>query len=172
MAKLVGRDTLQGSGQLLSAALELWTFDNGYAATAGTATSAYIYVTDWWTASAAKVVVYDSSGTLVATSDAFSSAQGTGWISKSIGSLSLNAATYYLGILVDTGYLQVDCENATDYDMYTNTSGSYASPPASIPVPLDGASQRGEIAIYLDGTAGGGGVRVVAPSTLAMLGVQ
>lgn len=164
MANLCGRSTASGTNGLLAASSELIFNSAGYVATGGDVTAVYLRVTDWWTADKAKVCVYNSSGSRVAVSDEFGSAQGTGWISRSLSLSLTDGARYYIGLIIDSGYIQVS-QDDSGWKTGNDTSGSYASPPSSISVPGSDDMAVGLIDMYLDGTSGGG----AAPASRRLL---
>lgn len=157
MAFLVGQNNNSWTDTgLLASSHELLFHYHGYSASeSGTATSAYIRVSDWWTCGAVKVCVYNSSGSLQAT--ATISAGSAGWNSAALSSnvTITSGQTYYLGVILDTGYCQVYL-GPTQWEYDNDTSGSYASPPSSISVPGAQDLIYPEFGIYLDGTTGGG----------------
>lgn len=154
MAFLVGQNADLSGYSLYASADELIYYRLGYSASiSGTATKAYIRIQDPWTASNVKVVVYNSSGSLLAT--ATIALSGAGWLSADLdGSVTITSGnTYYLGFILDTGYVQL-YRGTTNWTCDHNTSGSYASPPASISVPGTEWAVY-EPSIYLDGTTAG-----------------
>lgn len=128
----------------------------------GTATTVQLRIGDWavGTANGVKVVIYDSGGNRLGISGIFSSADGTGLLSKSISCSITNGQDYDILIAPDTGY--VSCVRYTDLTgitmSYVSAGGfsSYASPPATIPSAA-GTLSRFPYEVWLDGTTGGGG---------------
>lgn len=140
---------------------DLAYFTSGFVASAtGTATDCFLRIADtagWGSATAAKIQVHNSSGTLLATAT-FSSAQGAGWISSaldsSIGITSGN--TYYLAIICTGSNLAVRNSGNT-FECKHVTGGTYASPPTTLTPGSDPGSPKANFNVYLDGTVSSSG---------------
>lgn len=136
-------------------------FDDGYLATAGTATTAYVWVNDVSGAGNIKVFVYDAGGSLVGQSGAIdvSGAGIPGLLSASLDSpIVLTAQNYRLVVAPDTGYFVLGANTGAyeyDCDQFIASNFSYASPPSTLPSPSIDDDKR-EFIAWLDGSAGGG----------------
>jgi hypothetical protein len=165
MTFLVGQ---QGAGwslgeQGLGSGGDAIAYANGYLATAGTATTAYVNVTDGITSSAIKVFIYDQGGSLVGQSNAISTA-APGLLSASLtSSLALTAQTYTLVVQPNSGYVGLGRNSAGanfQNNQWLDSGGaafSYASPPSTLPTP-DVTDSGYEFIVWLDGTTGGGSI--------------
>jgi hypothetical protein len=175
MAFLVGQ---QGTGwtlgdQGLGSGGDAIAYINGYAASAGTATTAYVHITDQISSSAVKVFIYDEAGDLVGQSDAIDTST-TGLKSASLAaSLALTEQTYTLVVQPNSGYVGLGRNSAGanfQCNQWLDSGGanfSYASPPTTLPTP-DVAETGYEFIVWLDGTTGGGSI---VPHRMALLGV-
>jgi hypothetical protein len=151
MAVLLGNNSVQVGSNFLGTADNAYWFQSGYTATGGTMSTAHIEIqaasTDF------KICVWDSGGTLVATSAAFTGAT-TGERSASISGTLTNGNTYYLGFIVNGNYVYYYYPDATgsviDYE-----ADSYATP-GNITIPGSGSSRQ-EPRMWIEGTASGGG---------------
>jgi hypothetical protein len=172
MAFLVGQ---QGTGwtiaeQGLGSGGNSIAFDDNYLATAGTANTAYVHITDAITSSAVKVFIYDAGGGLVGQSNAISTAS-TGLQSASlVSSVSLTAQNYTLVVRPNSGYVGLGRNSAGanfQDSQWLAANLSYDSPPATLPSP-DVTETGYEFIVWLDGTTGGGSI---VPHRMALLGV-
>ncbi len=165
MTFLVGQ---QGTGwtlgeQGLGSGGDAIAYKNGYTATAGTATTAYVHITDGITSSAVKVFIYDAGGNLVGQSNAISTSV-TGLQSASLtSSVSLTAQVYTLVVQPNSGYVGLGRNSAGSNfqnNQWLDSGGanfSYASPPSTLPTP-DVTDSGYEFIVWLDGTTGGGSI--------------
>lgn len=131
---------------------------NAYVASAtGTATAIKVKVESWTGTPTIKIALYDASRNLVEA--IVLSPSDTGWrtLTLSASFAVTKDATYYLGaIRGSAGYCNIYDGGGT-WNKYRETSGSYASPPASLSDPPDGTSSEQISDMYLDGTESGGG---------------
>lgn len=153
MGVLAGNNAAPLSYQLGGAANDLQLTYAGYLAVAGTMATAFLRVGAEYSGANAKVVVYNSAGSVVdvavmspLTFNDINSAALTG---------VLSAATYYLGVVGD-GYLELGEVTATSYETEI-TANSYSSP-SSITVNDGEASySMSEIGVWVE-DAGSTGV--------------
>lgn len=131
-----------------------------YVATAGgTATDLFFYANDRGEGENIKILIANSSGTVIGSTGVISYSAGTGaaWKSGSITPVSIvSGQTYYIGLYVSSldgraGNMSSGLGNYVD-----STSGTYASLPATLSA-LSGDGGNTNMAFYADGTAGGGG---------------
>lgn len=159
MALLVGNNTNETSNIGLTNGVVRLKATAFVASASGTATSAFVKVIDWADeiTSRAKVVVWDSGGTVIGISDPITVPITTAaFVSAAFSSpFSItNGLSYYLGVIVQSG--TVDCYHSAATFACTDAGGtySYASPGGAT---ITGSTANAGIpAIYLDGTASGG----------------
>lgn len=173
MANLVGDSTTQAGTYQSSNSQEVYFACGGFVASAtGTATEAYIRISNLNLTTAVKVLAYSAAGSLLAT--ATISSPATGWnhaaLSSSVAVSS--GTTYILGFIAypNTAYLDI-YQDGTSWNIATDQTGDYTTPPASITPRDDGSGDygTGKPSVYLDGTTGGGGATLA--SRLSLLGV-
>jgi hypothetical protein len=138
-------------------------YKSGYLATAGTATTAYVHITDPVTSSFVKVFIYDQGGNLVGQSNAITSS--TGLQSASLtASVALTAQTYTLVVQPNSGYVGLGRNSAGanfQCNQWLDSGASapqeenfvYAIPPSTLPTPYVTDSGY-EFIVWLDGTEG------------------
>jgi hypothetical protein len=162
MTFLVGQ---QGTGWTIitqgqSAGGNSIVFNNGYLATAGTATSAKVWINEVSGASNVKVFVYDAGGNRVGQSGAINVSGGgiPGLLTAALdSSIVLTAQLYKLVLSPDTGYVAHGANTGAyeyDCDQYNAAAFSYASPPATLPAATVADDKR-EFIVWLDGSTGG-----------------
>lgn len=163
MAKLLGQDgtgwTRVEEGEQSSAgnATVYNVVGSGYAGTPGTATSASI---DFGTNAAGtagnvKIVVYDASGNLVATSAAIAATSG---LQSGSISFAVTSQNYGLVVVPDTGYFNVIRNSGSSNfsnQQFVAAHFSYASPPSVRPAA--DTSTGAQFIVYISGTVTGGG---------------
>jgi hypothetical protein len=137
-----------------------WQADGWVADTSGNATSMGLYLYNWDVATAVKLLLLDSTGTLLA-STAGLTGSAPGWITGAITSTAVTQGqTYYLALLANAS-IQPYSDGADWSASYV--SMAYASPGN---VALPGTNNnKGVFAIYADGTTGGGDVSLALPNT-------
>jgi len=142
-------------------------FKDGYTATAGTATTAYIHVFEEITAATAKVCVYDAGGNLVGQTGAID-VSSPGLKSAALeSSVVLTEQTYKLVATLNSGYVSWAANSGSSnfqLDNWDSATFSYASPPSTLPTPTNAEINR-EFIVWLDGTVGGAST----PKSLGML---
>ena len=122
----------------------------------GSATSLYFYLGDPWSASNIKLMIWNSSGTLLAATGAIA-ISAAGWVSGAISSTSITASqTYYLGFVADSGYV-VPYHDGTTWQVGIDTGSTYATP-ATLADTAEDELGYGKFAMYADGTTGGGSI--------------
>ncbi len=100
----------------------------------------------------AKIAIYNSSGSLIATSSVITWARNTTLSVTITGATLTPGGNYALGIIADANF---DLTGADTYGTYENTSGSYSSPPASITFPAgDGDGPRGPFNLWITNAGG------------------
>lgn len=153
MATLVGRDTLTANYENYGGDLRYAA--SGYTGTAGDITSLKVRVRDG-TAGHVRLAIYNAVGVLLreTASTAFTPSGTAQTVTGSITSLTLIASTYYLGFQFD-GFIDVDV-NAGSF-ANDGTGQAYGAFPATITIPTSGDFALAEVAVWGDGTAGGGG---------------
>lgn len=173
MAFLVGQ---QGTGWTLVAHSQVSRGQSmanmtGYTATAGTATTAYFHHFAAGEASAVKVFVYNSGGTLVGQSGAISTPGGALYSAALDSSIVLTAQTYYLVIAPSTNaYIEVATNTGAsnfENNCWSSATLPYGSPPGTLPAATD-ANVRREFIVWLDGTVGGGSIVPQATASYRM----
>lgn len=132
---------------------------NGASITAiasGSVTSAKLYVSNWQTSTAFKVVVYSADGlTRLGISDAVPSSAGTGLLTATFSTpFSVVNGTDYNVYVVPTGYLDVRTNNAGPAFSVSVSAITYATPESTLPTPADQSYKI--YIIWLDATAAGG----------------
>jgi len=110
----------------------------------------------WDNTTAAKLRIYNSSGTLLGQA-IFTAAQGTDWISSSIsvGSLTSGATVYGGIICTGTGDLRM-FNSGTTFQCQSVSTGNYTTPPATVTPGSDPGSAKPSFNWYLDATASSG----------------
>jgi hypothetical protein len=163
MTFLVGQNSVY-TNQTNTYPVDVLTYASGgyVVAASGTPTSAFIRINNtggvgWDNATAAKLRIYNSSGTLLGEA-VFAAAQGTDWISSSITMSAITAgATLYAGVIcTGSGDLRI-FNSGNNFECQSVSTGSYASPPATIAPGSDPGSAKPQFNWYLDGTTGGTG---------------
>jgi hypothetical protein len=132
-----------------------WYWAAGNVATeSGNATTLGLYLYSWNTSSAVKLLLFNSTGTLLA-STAGLTGTAPGWITGSITSTEITQGETYLLSFLANGMIYPYNDGGT-YDANYN-SMTYATP-GNIDLGESINNNKGQFAIYADGTTGGGSV--------------
>lgn len=155
MATLLGFDAFDDAEYFAASSNELYWHYLGYTATAGTATSIKLRVRDG-TATAVRVGIYNSGGSLVVESTAYSlpslsSSYQT--ITISISDTALTAATYYIALVVN-GSLQIANDTSPSPWVDDKVSHTFGALPSTISPPGSGDAGGGKLFMWADGTVG------------------
>ena len=163
MAQILGSSTQVNTTEALGTSGPELNHDAATMTATGSASSGtvWIYVAGWTTNTALKVLLYNSSGGLIATLATFTSGQGTGWISQPFTATIASGTAYALAYFPSTVTANIGVADTATWMGMQNTSGTYASPPASglsFPGFDNGDEARGRLSIWLDGAAAGGSI--------------
>lgn len=157
MAILVGQDgtgwtnTAVSFGALGGSAS--WTEPAYTPVSDGAATTAYVHISDWGSATQAKVLVYNATTrVLLAQSGDILASGGTGLRSASITYTVSTSTAVILAVLPDAGYLQLTTNNTGATWVSYVDQMTYATPDDPIPAGTNGPNR--EFIIWLDGTTG------------------
>lgn len=125
------------------------------ASQSGTATTLFVYANDRDESEIVKLFIANSAGTVLAVTDAVAfpgTPGGATWISGSIASTAITAGqTYYIGVYQSSNDGRVGVMSSGFGDYIDGTSGTYASPPATLSsLAADGGNAN--MLLYADGT--------------------
>jgi len=130
------------------------------ASSAGTAQNTIIYLpaTAWdLGATTLKIRWYRQSTGALAGESTYSSADGTGAVTKALGAnFAVGSSEQFYPLMVSNGTMQLST-NGGSFETF-NPTGTYASPPSTINPATDPGGTRGKFRVALDGTVGGGTV--------------
>lgn len=144
---VLGGDNGTPSGYGTSGAADdvIWTYA-GYTFSAGTAATAHAYIGTEQSGANMKILIVNSSSSLVATSDAIAlsfSAENSGAISA-----SLSATTYYLGIVGD-GYISTSDQTGGSWQTEI-AANSYTTPTAFTVNDGEASAAAGAIGVWIE----------------------
>jgi len=156
MAFLVGQQGagFANAGVQSSGGDSTWVDDvsssgTGYVAVAsGTASSVWVNISAWSTATALKIAVYSSARALLGVSDPFTTSD-TGLVSKPISCSIVSGNAYFLVAIPNSGYVDLVAGNSAFAGGASQALTSYASPPSTLPAAVTTIGR--EAVIWLDG---------------------
>lgn len=134
------------------------------ASASGNATSLWFYANDRAESENIKILLADASGNVIGTTGVISYNAGTGaaWKTAAITSTPITSGlTYYIGVYVSSADGRVGNMSSGLGNYNDATSGTYASPPATLSA-LAANGGNTDMALYADGSAGGGGLSVIS----------
>jgi hypothetical protein len=152
MALLVGYTGNEYASSPATLSREMY-YTRAVAVASGQATLIGVATHEMYDSPSAKLAVYNSSGSRIGLSDAFTVvAWDVNSVAISLSEPIVEGQVYYLGIIVSADDIGI-YSDLDEYQCQSDTSGSYASPPTGVYNFADGAGAEvaGHLAIWVMG---------------------
>jgi hypothetical protein len=155
MTTLVGLDSSTGIDQGHGFGIDnQYFYEDFICSVSGTPTAIYFYSDGQVDTDKYKLAIWNASGVLMGATAELSGQGTAGFHGGAISTAALVSGThYFLGFIAATNFYHFTDSNVNEIG---NVTGSYPTVPATVAAPIDNVSGWGHIAIYVDGTAGGG----------------